>query len=489
MARRYCHERQFDVEYMYKHDDAAREAQLEARLAQRSDEQFRALRKQLAAMAVAGGTPQNHSPNPRFVEEEDADYVEDGGEYPIATTRPRREGPMVRTYSRQWVSNFKFDIPEFNGCMQPHEFLDWVVAVEETLEFKEVPLGKQVPLVATKFRGLAAAWWQYLKQTRVRQGKEKIRSWKKLKKYMCSVFLPHNYTWIKPKKSGNMQSHSGELDFKSISLYTDSYVLANFSNKIFPTSSSKSQILKELILKAEVGKGDQGHSNNIGDIKELEEELGEIFLSTDTYFSESQYNCDLPPKYDEYPDDEYEICELSTVEGVHVAIEEIRRTTLPKENASEASPLPINVVNVMDIPALGIKFNQEQVEEEYANYFTPVEESNIQQEPRSAFANGSCVFSDSYIPPIIRCDKPNVIKGFSFQDGKVTEDGNWVFCGGAWDDSSLVVAFYRNVDKGTQLIGRINLRFKADADNQRRAKLLKQNSRTSFFQPGETDAG
>ncbi|KAF7148278.1 hypothetical protein RHSIM_Rhsim03G0265700 [Rhododendron simsii] len=283
---------------------------------------------------------------------------------------------MVRTYSRQWVSNFKFDIPEFNGCMQPHEFLDWVVAVEETLEFKEVPLGKQVPLVATKFRGLAAAWWQYLKQTRVRQ---------------------------------------------------------------------------------EVGKGDQGHSNNIGDIKELEEELGEIFLSTDTYFSESQYNCDLPPKYDEYPDDEYEICELSTVEGVHVAIEEIRRTTLPKENASEASPLPINVVNVMDIPALGIKFNQEQVEEEYANYFTPVEESNIQQEPRSAFANGSCIFSDSYIPPIIRCDKPNVIKGLSFQDGKVTEDGNWVFCGGAWDDSSLVVAFYRNVDKGTQLIGRINL--------------------------------
>ncbi|KAF7113409.1 hypothetical protein RHSIM_RhsimUnG0129600 [Rhododendron simsii] len=210
---------------------------------------------------------------------------------------------MVRTYSRQWVSNFKFDIPEFNGCMQPHEFLDWVVAVEETLEFKEVPLGKQVPLVATKFRGLAAAWWQYLKQTRVRQ-------------------------------------------------------------------------------------------------------------------------------------------------GVHVAIEEIRRTTLPKENASEASPLPINVVNVMDIPALGIKFNQEQVEEEYANYFTPVEESNIQQEPRSAFANGSCVFSDSYIPPIIRCDKPNVIKGLSFQDGKVTEDDNWVFCDGAWDDSSLVVAFYRNVDKG-----------------------------------------
>lgn len=289
---------------------------------------------------------------------------------------------MVRTYSRQWVSNFKFDIPEFTGCMQPQEFLDWVVAVEETLEFKEVPLGKQVPLVATKFRGLAAAWWQYLKQTRVRQGKEKIRSWKKLKKHMCSVFLPRNFTWIKPKKSGNMQSHSGELDFKPISPYTESYVSSNFSNKIFSTSSSKSQISKELILKAEVGKRDHGYCNNIGDIKELEEELGEIFLSTDTCFLESQYDCDLPPKYDEYPDDEYQICELNTVEGVHVVIEETRTTTLPKENASEGSPLPINVVNVMDIPATsGIKFSQEKVEEEYANYCTLVEEPNIQQGP------------------------------------------------------------------------------------------------------------
>ncbi|KAG5555926.1 hypothetical protein RHGRI_006542 [Rhododendron griersonianum] len=199
----------------------------------------------------------------------------------------------------------------------------------------------------------------------------------------------------------------------------------------------------------EVGKSDHGYCNNIGDIKELEEELGEIFLSTDTCFLESQYDCDLPPKYDEYPDDEYQICELNNVEGVHVVIEETRTTTLPKENASKGSPLPINVVNVMDIPATsGIKFSQEKVEEEYANYCTLVEEPNIQQGPSFAFANGSCVFPDSNIPPIIRCDKPNVIKGFSFQDGKVTEDGNWVFCGGAWDDSSLVVAFYRNADKG-----------------------------------------
>ena len=73
--------------------------------------------------------------------------------------------------SNKWESGFKLDIPEFKGCLQPEEFLDWVAAVEEILEFKEVPQDKRVSLVATKFRGRAAAWWQQLKQSRIRQGK------------------------------------------------------------------------------------------------------------------------------------------------------------------------------------------------------------------------------------------------------------------------------------------------------------------------------
>jgi hypothetical protein len=76
--------------------------------------------------------------------------------------------------------------------MQPEEFLDWVAAVEEILNFKEVTEDRRVSLVATKFRGRAAAWWQQLKQTRVRQGKLKITSWEKWLSKMCPTFLPHN---------------------------------------------------------------------------------------------------------------------------------------------------------------------------------------------------------------------------------------------------------------------------------------------------------
>jgi hypothetical protein len=48
------------------------------------------------------------------------------------------------------VNGFKLDIPEFQGDLQPEEFMDQVAAVREVLDFKEVPEDRQVSLVATK---------------------------------------------------------------------------------------------------------------------------------------------------------------------------------------------------------------------------------------------------------------------------------------------------------------------------------------------------
>lgn len=44
------------------------------------------------------------------------------------------------------------DILKFQGCLQPGEFLDWVAAVDEILDFNEIPNNRRVTLVATKFR-------------------------------------------------------------------------------------------------------------------------------------------------------------------------------------------------------------------------------------------------------------------------------------------------------------------------------------------------
>lgn len=168
------------VEEVYENDYARMQQQIEA------------LTQQMATLSAAFQQQQSPARNPFAREEEDVGF-EDEYKNPFAVQRPQRRGPVVEANSRRWESGFKLDIPEFKGCLQPEEFLDWVAAVEETLDFKEVPLDKRVSLVATKFRGRAAAWWQQLKQSRVRQGKQKIATWEKLLKQMRAAFLPHNY--------------------------------------------------------------------------------------------------------------------------------------------------------------------------------------------------------------------------------------------------------------------------------------------------------
>ena len=74
-----------------------------------------------------------------------------------------------------WFHTIQVD-GNFKGCLQPEEFLDWIVVVEEILEFKEVPQDKRDYLVATKFKGCATSWWQQLKQGLICQGKSKINT-------------------------------------------------------------------------------------------------------------------------------------------------------------------------------------------------------------------------------------------------------------------------------------------------------------------------
>jgi hypothetical protein len=101
-----------------------------------------------------------HRTPPRQKEEEDeGDYGYESAN-PFAEHRKQGRRPPAQAYANRWKSGFKLDIPEFSEGMQPEEFLDWVAAVEEIPDFKTVPDDRRVSLVATKFRGRAAAWWQ-----------------------------------------------------------------------------------------------------------------------------------------------------------------------------------------------------------------------------------------------------------------------------------------------------------------------------------------
>ncbi|GKD87194.1 hypothetical protein Tco_1358348 [Tanacetum coccineum] len=74
----------------------------------------------------------------------------------------------------------RIDIPKFDvDTLNPEGFIDWLVAVEEVFEFKEVPENKKASLITTTLRGMASAWWQQLKLTCERVSKPRVSECKK----------------------------------------------------------------------------------------------------------------------------------------------------------------------------------------------------------------------------------------------------------------------------------------------------------------------
>ncbi|GKB47292.1 reverse transcriptase domain-containing protein [Tanacetum coccineum] len=116
-------------------------------------------------------------------------------------------------------SDEQVNIPDFAGdTLSPEGFINWLVAVEEVFDFKEVPEYKRVSLIATKLRGRASAWWQQLKLTRERVGKLRITSWQKIKKCTRANFIPYNYQrqmyqWLQNLKQGSKSVEDYTTEF------------------------------------------------------------------------------------------------------------------------------------------------------------------------------------------------------------------------------------------------------------------------------------
>ena len=87
----------------------------------------------------------DRSPSLHSVEEEEVEgeFLNPFGGHVQGGRRPMMGIPRDNRESRsRWDAGLKIDIPEFQGSVQPEEFLDWIYAVEEVLDFKVVPENK-----------------------------------------------------------------------------------------------------------------------------------------------------------------------------------------------------------------------------------------------------------------------------------------------------------------------------------------------------------
>ncbi|KAK0602824.1 hypothetical protein LWI29_037336 [Acer saccharum] len=85
------------------------------------------------------------------------------------------------------------EMPVFKGTQNVDEFFSWVDEVETGFGVMDCSEDRKLKVVANKLKGSAAAYWKYLKNKRVLDGKPPIATWEKMKSKFMSKFLPPDY--------------------------------------------------------------------------------------------------------------------------------------------------------------------------------------------------------------------------------------------------------------------------------------------------------
>ncbi|XP_074292223.1 uncharacterized protein LOC141619091 [Silene latifolia] len=91
--------------------------------------------------------------------------------------------------------HLKVEIPDFFGSLNPDDLLEYIRDVEKIFEFKNYYNdAKACKVVVLKLKGYASLWYDNLKNQRLREGKEPIKSWSKLKKKLLDKFVTKDYS-------------------------------------------------------------------------------------------------------------------------------------------------------------------------------------------------------------------------------------------------------------------------------------------------------
>ncbi|CAM8953952.1 unnamed protein product [Rhodiola kirilowii] len=130
------------------------------------------------------------------------------------------EPPQIQNVppDRTQQPKIRADIPTFHGNLHIEDFLDWIAEVEKYFSLLEIPEHTQVKYVAYKLKRGASAWWEQLQHIRQRQGKQPVRSWRKMKQLLCARFLPPDY-----QQTLYQRYHNCRQESKSVQEYNEEF--------------------------------------------------------------------------------------------------------------------------------------------------------------------------------------------------------------------------------------------------------------------------
>ncbi|KAJ0444397.1 putative retrotransposon gag domain-containing protein [Helianthus annuus] len=135
----------------------------------------------------------------------------------IFARQPRRqEPPPPPPVDPIRALGIRTEIPEFEGRMEPDDFIDWLQTVERIFDLRQVPENLKVKLVAIRLRKYASLWWEHVQNQRCREGKHKVETWEKMKRLMRSKFVPVNH-----KQDSFLEYHN----FKQAALSVEEFIV------------------------------------------------------------------------------------------------------------------------------------------------------------------------------------------------------------------------------------------------------------------------
>ncbi|XP_059068990.1 uncharacterized protein LOC131859364 [Cryptomeria japonica] len=99
----------------------------------------------------------------------------------------------------------KLDVPMYGGKMDNEDVLDWIDALDNYFDFKEVLEDQKMNLAKTKLKGSTLTWWNCTQSDKMRRGKLKINNWDKMVAKVKAQFLLGDYEVQNFKRLQNLK--------------------------------------------------------------------------------------------------------------------------------------------------------------------------------------------------------------------------------------------------------------------------------------------